>query len=47
MKQVDSLSKKVNQVEDVEKYNQSQVILKKKWLEIRAIEKKQLLIEEA
>jgi len=31
----------------VERDNENQVILKKEWLEIRAIEKGQLLIEEA
>ena len=47
MKQTDSLSKKLDWAEDIEKDNQNQVMLKKKWLEIRAIENKQLLIEGA
>ena len=46
MKQVDSLGRRIDWVEGVEKYNKNQIILKKKQLEIRAIEKRQLLIEE-
>jgi len=34
-------------VERVEKDNENQVMLKKEWLEIRVIKKKQLLIERA
>jgi len=45
MSRVDSLSRRVNWVEGVERDNENQVILKKKWLEIRAIEKEQLLIK--
>ena len=47
MEQVDSLSRRTNWTEEVERDNKNQVILKKKWLEIRAMKKKQLLIEEA
>ena len=47
MKQTDSLSKKLDWAEDIEKDNQNQVMLKKKQLEIRVIENKQLLIEGA
>ena len=45
MGQVDSLSKRANWAERVEKDNENQVMLKKEWLEIRAMEKGQLLIE--
>ena len=34
-------------MERVEKDNENQVMLKKEWLEIRVIKKKQLLIERA
>ena len=47
MRRVDSLSRKVDWAEGVEKYNENQIMFKKKWLEIRAIKKKQLFIEEA
>ena len=47
MGRAESLSKRVNWIEDVERDNENQVMLKKKWLEIRAMEKGQLLIEEA
>ena len=47
MGQVDSLSRRTNWTEEVERDNKNQVILKKKWLEIRAMKKKQLLIEKA
>ena len=47
MEQVDSLSRRTNWTEEVERDIKNQVILKKKWLEIRAMKKKQLLIEEA
>ena len=47
MGQVDSLSRRVDQVEGIEKDNENQVMLKKEQLEIRAIEKKQQLIERA
>ena len=41
----DSLSRRANWTEEIERNNENQVILKKKWLEIRAIEKGQLLIK--
>ena len=47
MRQVDSLSRRTDQIEREEKYNKNQVMLKKEWLEIRAMEKRQLLIKEA
>jgi len=47
MGRVDSLSKRVDWIEEIERDNENQVILKKEWLEIRAMEKEQLLIEEA
>ena len=47
MQQADSLSRRVDQVKEVERDNENQVILKIKWLEIRAMEKRQLLIERA
>jgi len=45
--QADSLSRRVDWVEEVKRDNKNQVMLKKKWLEIRAMEKGQLLIERA
>ena len=45
MKQANSLSRRVDWAKGVERYNKNQVILKKEWLEIRVIEKRQLLIE--
>jgi len=36
---VDSLSRRVDWVEEVERDNKNQVVLKKEWLEIKAIEK--------
>jgi len=45
MGQTNSLNRIANKVEGVERDNQNQVMLKKKWLEIRAIGKEQLLIE--
>jgi len=44
---VDSLSRKANWTKRVERDNKNQVMLKKEWLEIRVMEKKQLLIEGA
>jgi len=44
---VDSLSRRVNWIEGVEKDNENQVTLKKEWLEIRVMEKEQFLIERA
>ena len=45
--QADSLSRRVDWVEGVKRDNKNQVMLKKKWLEIRVMEKGQLLIERA
>ena len=45
MGQVDSLSKRTYQTEEVERDNENQVMLKEEWLEIRVMEKEQLLIE--
>jgi len=39
MRQANSLSRRTNLTEEVEKYNKNQVMLKKEWLEIRVIEK--------
>jgi len=47
MDKADSLSKRVNWTEGIERDNKNQVMLKKEWLEIRVMEKEQLLIEEA
>ena len=47
MGRADSLSRRANQAKKVEKYNENQIILKKEWLEIRAMDKGQLLIEGA
>ena len=47
MSRADSLSRRANWAEEVERDNKNQVMLKKKWLKIRAIEKGQLLIEKA
>jgi len=41
------LSRRADWIEEVEKDNENQVMLKKKWLEIRAIESRSLLIERA
>ena len=38
MGKADSLSRRVDWAERVEKYNENQVMLKKKWLEVRAME---------
>ena len=45
MEQADSLSKKATWIEGVARDNKNQVMLKKEWLEIRLVEKRQLLIE--
>jgi len=45
MGRADSLSRKTNWMEEVERDNENQVMLKKKWLKVRVIEKRQLLIE--
>ena len=47
MRWTDSLSRRADCAERVEKDNENQVMLKKEWLEIRAIKKTQLLIERA
>ena len=47
IRQANSLSRRANQAEEVERDNENQIMVKKKWLEIRAIEKRQLLIERA
>ena len=47
MEQADSLSRRIDWAEGVKRDNKNQVILKKKRLEIRVMEKKQLLVEEA
>ena len=47
MGQADSLSRRVDWVEEVERDNEDQVMLKKKWLETRVMKKGQLLIERA
>ena len=41
------MSRRADWIEEVEKDNENQVMLKKKWLEIRAIESRSLLIERA
>ena len=45
MEQADSLSKITYQAKEVERNNENQVMLKKEWLQIRVMEKEQLLIE--
>ena len=47
MGQTNSLNRIANEIKGVERDNQNQVMLKKKWLEIRAMGKEQLLIERA
>ena len=47
MGRADSLSRRVDYAEGIERNNKNQIILKKEWLEIKVIEKRQLLIEEA
>ena len=47
IEQVDSLSRRANWAKEVERDNENQVMLKKKWLEIKVIEKGQLLIKGA
>jgi len=41
------LSRRADWAEEVKRDNENQIILEKEWLEIRAIEKEQLLIEGA
>ena len=40
------MSGRADWAERVERYNKNQIMLKKKWLEIRVMKKRQLLIEE-
>ena len=47
MEQANSLSKKADWAESIEKDDKNQVMLKKKQLEIRVMKKRQLLIEKA
>ena len=47
MGRVDSLSRRADWAEGIKRDNENQVILKRKQLEIRAMEKKQWLIKEA
>jgi len=47
MGRADSLSRRADYAEGIERDNKNQIILKKEWLEIKAIEKRQLLIEGA
>jgi len=47
MGRVDSLSRRADWAEGVEKDNKNQVMLKKEWLEIRAMDRKQWMIEGA
>ena len=46
MGQADILSKRADWAKEVERDNKNQIMLKKEWLEIKAMEKEQLLIEE-
>ena len=41
------MSRRADWAEEVKRNNENQIILEKEWLEIRAIEKEQLLIEGA
>jgi len=47
MGQADSLSRRADWAEGVERNSEDQVMLKKEWLEIRVMEKEQLLIGRA
>ena len=47
MRQVDSLSRKLDWAKGIEEDNKNQVMLKKEWLEIKVMKKRQLLIERA
>jgi len=47
MGRVDNLSKRADWMEEIERDNENQIMLKRMWLEIRAMNKKQWLIEEA
>ena len=44
-KRADNLSKRADWAEEVEKDNKNQIMLKKEWLEIRVMDKRQVLIE--
>ena len=44
MEQADSLSRRADYAEDIERNNKNQIMLKKEQLEIRTMEKRQLLI---
>jgi len=47
MGRADSLSRRADWTEGIERDNENQIMLKKEWSEIRAMEKKQWLIEGA
>jgi len=47
IEQADSLSRRANWTNRIKRDNENQVMLKKEWLEIRVIEKRQFLIEGA
>ena len=47
MRRADSLSRRADWAEGIERNNKNQVMLKKEWLEIRVMEKKQWLIKGA
>jgi len=47
MGRADSLNRRADCVEGIERDNENQIMLKKEWLEIRVMEKGQLLIEGA
>ena len=47
MGQANSLSRRVDWAEGVERDNENQMILKRKWLKIRVMDRKQWLIEGA
>jgi len=46
IEQANSLSRRADWTEGVERDNKNQVMLKREWLEIRVIEKRQVFIEE-
>ena len=47
MERADSLSRRANWAEEVERDNENQMMLKREWLEIRAMDRKQWLIKRA
>jgi len=47
MRRADSLSRRADWAEGVERNNENQVMLKREWLEIRVMDRKQWLIEKA